>query len=385
MQSTFWGSPAPGAGSPMPRAPGPMMPRRMRSLAPSTLDAAKVPASPVATLLMKLRLDCMERYSFVVVEDNPDYSRRGSVVRWRQPMPKDYKWREIEDLPEDAGSLTNDELRGSLRFRPRRYCHLDRTRDHQRSCITTRPIPEAWASGAASATCSGAIVARVSCVMLPHQLDAKKGTCRAIIETPKGCRNKFDYDPESDLFMLGGFSALVMDPQPAARVCAAFCAARLRPTEPFVRTDFAAALRKLCLPRVRALLHACRESDSLDAADRPSRLRTPPIARERFAEGLRFVAFVVFPLGLGPNFTPARRAFDKPIAIACLVLRAPCLPSRIWRISSRTNSPACVVEAFPARASSRARLMVVFSGINRSSLFSAHVIGHSGSSNSARM
>ena len=40
--------------------------------------------------------------------------------------------------------------------------------------------------------------------MLPHQLDARKGTCRAIIETPKGCRNKFDYDPESNLFMLGG-------------------------------------------------------------------------------------------------------------------------------------------------------------------------------------
>jgi len=39
---------------------------------------------------------------------------------------------------------------------------------------------------------------------LPHQLDPKKGTCRAIIETPKGCRNKFDYDPESNLFMLGG-------------------------------------------------------------------------------------------------------------------------------------------------------------------------------------
>ncbi|MGO4880487.1 MAG: inorganic diphosphatase [Bryobacteraceae bacterium] len=39
---------------------------------------------------------------------------------------------------------------------------------------------------------------------LPHQLDAKKGTCRAIIETPNGCRNKFDYDPASNLFMLGG-------------------------------------------------------------------------------------------------------------------------------------------------------------------------------------
>jgi len=39
---------------------------------------------------------------------------------------------------------------------------------------------------------------------LSNQLDAKKSTCRAIIETPKGCRNKFDYDPESSLFMLGG-------------------------------------------------------------------------------------------------------------------------------------------------------------------------------------
>ncbi|HTP30859.1 MAG TPA: inorganic diphosphatase [Candidatus Acidoferrales bacterium] len=39
---------------------------------------------------------------------------------------------------------------------------------------------------------------------LPHQLDTKKRTCRAIIETPKGCCNKFDYDPKSNLFMLGG-------------------------------------------------------------------------------------------------------------------------------------------------------------------------------------
>lgn len=39
---------------------------------------------------------------------------------------------------------------------------------------------------------------------LANNLDPEKRTCRAIIETPKGCRNKFDYDPESDLFMLGG-------------------------------------------------------------------------------------------------------------------------------------------------------------------------------------
>jgi inorganic pyrophosphatase len=39
---------------------------------------------------------------------------------------------------------------------------------------------------------------------LANQLDPKKVTCRAIIETPKGSRNKFDYDPESNLFMLAG-------------------------------------------------------------------------------------------------------------------------------------------------------------------------------------
>jgi inorganic pyrophosphatase len=39
---------------------------------------------------------------------------------------------------------------------------------------------------------------------IPNQLDPKKFLCRAIIETPKGCRNKFDFDPESNLFKLGG-------------------------------------------------------------------------------------------------------------------------------------------------------------------------------------
>ena len=39
---------------------------------------------------------------------------------------------------------------------------------------------------------------------IPHQLDPKKFVCRAIVETPRGCRNKFDYDPEANLFKLGG-------------------------------------------------------------------------------------------------------------------------------------------------------------------------------------
>src|SRR5271156_279041 len=38
----------------------------------------------------------------------------------------------------------------------------------------------------------------------PNRWDRKKAECCAIIETPKGSRNKFDYDPESNLFKLGG-------------------------------------------------------------------------------------------------------------------------------------------------------------------------------------
>jgi inorganic pyrophosphatase len=38
----------------------------------------------------------------------------------------------------------------------------------------------------------------------PLGLDLKKRSCSVIIETPKGRRNKFDYDPVSNLFRLGG-------------------------------------------------------------------------------------------------------------------------------------------------------------------------------------
>src|SRR2546423_14592366 len=61
--------------------------------------------------------------------------------------------------------------------------------------------------------------------------------------------------------------------------------------------------------------------------------------------------------------TPARRAFESPMAIACLVERAPCLRLRMSSISSRTNSPATVLGDFPSRAFLRARSRVRFSGM----------------------
>jgi inorganic pyrophosphatase len=37
---------------------------------------------------------------------------------------------------------------------------------------------------------------------LPHQLDAKAGTCRAVIESSQGARGKYAYDPEIRAFTL---------------------------------------------------------------------------------------------------------------------------------------------------------------------------------------
>ena len=39
---------------------------------------------------------------------------------------------------------------------------------------------------------------------LSHKLDKKKRECRAIVETPKGCRNKFKYESDLQAFSLGG-------------------------------------------------------------------------------------------------------------------------------------------------------------------------------------
>ena len=39
---------------------------------------------------------------------------------------------------------------------------------------------------------------------LAPELDKKARECRVIIETPKGRRNKFDYDPDTESFLLGG-------------------------------------------------------------------------------------------------------------------------------------------------------------------------------------
>ncbi|PYR08901.1 MAG: hypothetical protein DMG00_14530 [Acidobacteria bacterium] len=56
-------------------------------------------------------------------------------------------------------------------------------------------------------------------------------------------------------------------------------------------------------------------------------------------------------------------ATSLPMAIACLIDRAPCLPRRTCPISSRTNSAAWVGAAFLARLALPACATVRFSGI----------------------
>src|SRR6185369_3553785 len=101
---------------------------------------------------------------------------------------------------------------------------------------------------------------------------------------------------------------------------------------PFVRTAFFAAAERSDALRRRADARACLASERRDAAACPSRRSAPRTARERVRETFfaRFLPAARSRLAcarvralvlrrLAGSFTPARRALDNPIAIACLV------------------------------------------------------------------
>src|SRR6266545_1096464 len=107
---------------------------------------------------------------------------------------------------------------------------------------------------------------------------------------------------------------------------------------------------------------------------RPSRLRARSVARPRRGDGAlgfrrpcptayacaaeRRVRALAAPRPGGFRGTPARRALESPMAIACWGDLAPCRPRRTCSISSRTNSPAAVDGRLP-RARSRFALRTV--------------------------
>jgi hypothetical protein len=95
-----------------------------------------------------------------------------------------------------------------------------------------------------------------------------------------------------------------------------------------------AASVRLLLLRFRAAVVACLERADAEAPALPSFFNARELALDRVGEGLLFVRELAFPeadelpRGGGGSFTPALRAFDNPMAIACLALRTPCFPSR---------------------------------------------------------
>ena len=172
-----------------------------------------------------------------------------------------------------------------------------------------------------------------------------------------------------------------------------FLAGFLRRAACLVSTAFRAAADLAAGLLLRALARACRDraagvaarvGSACSAFLLPRALRaegtwsgsTRPRAESRCAD-FRVRSEVPARFGAGKS-TPARRAFDSPMAIACFVERAPCLPSRTWSISSRTNSPACVLGAFPCALSWRARFLVSASGIGVSVTRSHHSFARAG-------
>ena len=120
-----------------------------------------------------------------------------------------------------------------------------------------------------------------------------------------------------------------------------------------VRAAFFAAAERDRAERCPTTRFACFDNACLEADRWLSRLSAPFVARERVRDG--FLRWLARPLLMsrfawrlvrwppcfgGGNFIPARRALERPIAIACSGERAPCSPSRMCSISSRTNSPA---------------------------------------------
>jgi hypothetical protein len=109
-----------------------------------------------------------------------------------------------------------------------------------------------------------------------------------------------------------------------------------------VRTALIAAWCKDEWPRLFAALRVCRDRADRETVAVLSLFNALDVARERlgdvfrFPDGpfakSRFACFRILPLPR-PSFgafksTPARRAFDSSIAIACLGDLAPCFPSR---------------------------------------------------------
>src|SRR5262245_32428927 len=153
----------------------------------------------------------------------------------------------------------------------------------------------------------------------------------------------------------GGTGGGAFGPRGFARRCGARCAR-------------AARGGALGLPRQRLARHRAARLALQCPLDGAGDARTAPRLAPALA-GLVGVFGALARAALGLAFPgrleidAARLALDRPMAIACLVDRAPCSPRRMCSSSARTNLPAWVLGDLPARLSCRARSRVFLSGI----------------------
>jgi len=138
-----------------------------------------------------------------------------------------------------------------------------------------------------------------------------------------------------------------------------------------VRAAFFAASERDRAERCLATRFACLDNACLDAERRLSRLSARFVARDRFREGFlrrparpfvrsrfdwRFVRCL--PRFGGGNFTPARRALDRPMAIACSGDRRHVLPDEcVPFLRAQTRPPEW--KATCLRAHLRVRVQLV--------------------------
>ena len=134
-------------------------------------------------------------------------------------------------------------------------------------------------------------------------------------------------------------------------------AAAERPAAPFVFAASRDAAERSAAERRRAAEEACRDNAFRDAALCPSRLSASRTARDRVADvfagrlpcasaffALRRVLAAAVPFFGAANFTPARRAFERPMAMACLVdVRHACPREHGVSPRARTRQPAWTV------------------------------------------
>jgi inorganic pyrophosphatase len=135
---------------------------------------------------------------------------------------------------------------------------------------------------------------------LPHRLDEDAATCRVVIETPQGSRQKYTYDSEAEAFELGSLLPEGMVLPLAFGFVPSTCAEDGDPLDVMVFTDEPVPMGLLADVRLVGVI----EAEELDGGEtyRSDRLIAVAKCSTRFAE----IASVK---DLDPSFIDQMKAF----------------------------------------------------------------------------